>query len=72
MSKSLISIHDSISGETIVREMTDEELLAVKQYKKDSENQAEQFKMTEAAKQSAQAKLAALGLTEEEVASILG
>ena len=72
MSKSLTSFHDSISGETIVREMTDEELLAVKQYKKDSENQAEQFKMTEAAKQSAQAKLAALGLTEEEVASILG
>ena len=72
MSKSLISIHDSISGETIVREMTDAEFNAAQQYKKDSENQAEQFKMTEAAKQSAQAKLAALGLTPDEVAAIVG
>jgi hypothetical protein len=60
------------NGVEVIREMTDDEYA---QHLKDLEaakirNNAEADKL--AAKQSAQAKLAALGLTEEEVASILG
>jgi len=60
------------SGEVIKREFTPDE---VKSYEaanliSDAKNKAEADKA--AAKQSAQAKLFALGLTEEEVASILG
>jgi hypothetical protein len=60
------------TGESIERDLTAEELKRFQADKDEvaKDKQAEIHKL--AAKQSAQAKLAALGLTEEEVASILG
>jgi hypothetical protein len=70
--KQFINEFDAITGENISREMTDAEL---KQYaidqiatKKRQEVEAEQL----AIKVSAIAKLAALGLTEDEAKAILG
>ena len=64
------------SGETVEREMTTAETKAhddaVALSKKAQEAEAKAEADTVAAKASAQAKLATLGLTEEEVASILG
>ena len=64
-----IKIYDCKTGETIVREMTDEEFL---QYQSDlakfeSEKQAEQAK-----KDARQALLNRLGITEEEAQLLLG
>ena len=60
------------TGETYSREFTEAEYADFKEIQAacevNSQNKADKL----AAKQSAQAKLAALGLTEEEVASILG
>lgn len=67
-----ISIHDTATNEVIVRDMTDDEL---EQYQIDlSEMQAgtEKFDARIAAKASAIAKLAALGLTEDEAKAIIG
>lgn len=60
------------TGEILERELNAEE---IKQQSADEKEYAKAQKVEAdklAAKQSAQAKLAALGLTEEEVASILG
>jgi len=60
------------TGEVIERELTAAE---IKQQAADEKEYAKAQKVEAdklAAKQSAEAKLAALGLTEEEVASILG
>ena len=72
MSKPTIKIHNIKTDEVIEREMNASEM-------KTFENSGAEFqkiKLAEAekaaVKQSAQAKLAALGLTEEEVASIIG
>ena len=60
------------SGETIEREASMEELSAIeienKSYLKSKKLEADKV----AAKQSAQAKLAALGLTPDEVATVVG
>jgi len=60
------------SGETIEREASAEELSAIeienKSYVKSKKLEADKA----AAKASAQAKLAALGLTDDEVAAIVG
>lgn len=72
MKNNLIDRTITESGEIIERPFTEDEVIyynQLKQNRKD-ELQAEADKAT--AKTSAQAKLAALGLTEEEVASILG
>lgn len=70
--KPMVRLHDVATNKIIDREMNDLELKDyykdLEIYKKWQETQADKV----AAKQSAQAKLAALGLTEEEVASILG
>ena len=76
MKRPIVSIHNSETNEIIEREMEDSELAV---YKSDIA-ESKQFQIDKAkaeadkasAKASAQAKLAALGLTEEEVASILG
>jgi len=72
MTKPTIIFHNAETGEIVERKMNASEI-------KEFENSGAEFqkiKLAEAdkaaAKQSAQAKLAALGLTEEEVASILG
>jgi hypothetical protein len=58
---------DASTGEVIERDFTPEEIA-----QRDSEAQIEQQKLEakEAAKASAVAKLAALGLTEEEIAAL--
>ena len=70
--KPLITIHNCETQEIIEREMTDEEFFQYEIDQKDSQGIQAKIKIEKAAKASAQAKLAALGLTEEEVASILG
>lgn len=70
--KPQISIHNAKTDEIIIREMTDEEY---EQHKIDvAQMQAESAKFDAyvSAKESAIAKLAALGLTEDEAKAILG
>lgn len=72
MTKPIITIHNLETNEIIEREMNAAEYA---QYQIDQEaikNRAKAEADKVAAKASAQAKLAALGLTEEEVVSILG
>lgn len=72
MAKPKIADHNIATGEMIVREMTDEEF---DQYQLDvAAAQAESEKMNAriTAKTSAIAKLAALGLTEDEAKAIIG
>lgn len=68
-----ISEHDAISDEIIVRDMTKEELA---QFEAEAKLQAEAKAAKETAatelKASAMAKLAALGLTEDEAKAIIG
>lgn len=67
MTNPMIRIHDTNSGEIIDREMSKEEFEAYK-------NGIESIKMQDAKKQNdrekALAKLAALGLTEDEIAAL--
>lgn len=64
-----IAEHDSITGETIVRDMTDAELAQHELDKAEAAKQAE----AEAAKQAArQAVLDKLGLTANEAQALLG
>ena len=70
MKRPLITEHNCETGNVITREMTDEELL---QYEKDVARIQELEKAEtekENVKQSAFKKLAALGLTEEEIAAL--
>ena len=64
------------TNEEITRDMNADELAWFIPYAKEANDKFDNAEQVEAdklaAKQSAQAKLAALGLTEEEVASILG
>jgi hypothetical protein len=63
---------DVLTGEYSERDLTLEEVADVKKMEKAHEETKKAIIAKAEAKQSAQAKLAALGLTEEEVASILG
>lgn len=70
MKKPTIRIHDTEKDEIIDREMTDEEY---NDYLRVAKEQEERLKIeTEkiVTRQSALAKLAALGLTEEEIAAL--
>lgn len=71
-----IAILDVTTGKTQVVEMTEEQLA---QYEKDrieaearAEAQAKALEEQEAAKKSAMEKLAALGLTDEEIQALAG
>jgi hypothetical protein len=75
MARPSIQIHDAATGETIVREMNDDEFV---QFQADAEQAlaeraAEEAAIAaqEASRASAIEKLAALGLTESEVAAII-
>ncbi|CAB4163075.1 hypothetical protein UFOVP799_9 [uncultured Caudovirales phage] len=68
----MVRITDLATGEVLDREMTDEELKVRELDLIESVAQELKRNTAQNAKASAQAKLAALGLTEEEVASILG
>ena len=70
MSNPMIRIHNTETGEIIDREMNAEEL---KQYKTDQERELKQRakdEATAATKAAAQAKLAALGLTVEDLTAL--
>ena len=63
---------DVLTGEYSERDLTSEEVAEVKKMEK-AHDEIKKAKADKAeARVSAQAKLAALGLTEEEIASILG
>lgn len=75
MSRPKIVIHNAATGETVEREMNDEEFA---QYELDQiaaqeQKAAEEAELArqQAAKESALSKLAAIGLTEEEAATII-
>lgn len=70
--KPLITIHNCETQEIIEREMTDEEFFQYEIDQKDSLGIQAKIKIEKAAKASAQAKLAALGLTPDEVTAIIG
>ena len=72
MTKSMMTITNAQTGEQIEREFTPEEYAQQVKDKADSLAFKQEMKDKENAKASAQTKLAALGLTKEEVASILG
>ena len=70
MTKEMITIHDIETGEISQREMTAEELA---QRKADQEDQAlflQQKAEAKATKETAQAKLAALGLTTDDLKAL--
>lgn len=70
MSKPMIRIHDLINDKIIDREMNDEELEQL-QISINSHAQAmAEMEAKDNVRQSALAKLAALGLTEEEIAAL--
>jgi len=73
MTKNTITITDE-QGVTITRDMTNEESLAFDNFRKDSVEKRLAREAEESAKQlakeSALAKLAALGLTSEEISAI--
>lgn len=67
-----IADHNTATNEVIIRDMTDAELA---QYQLDIENakaESAKFEAKLAVKEAALAKLAALGLTEDEAKAIIG
>lgn len=75
MSRPTKIIHDAATGETVVVDLTDEEiadrkLMAEEFAREEAERETAQA-AKETARESALAKLAALGLTEEEASTII-
>lgn len=69
MTKAQIQIHDVLTGEIVVREMTTDELAQLEKDKKQAQLDAQ----AQTAKQTArQAVLDKLGLTADEAAALLG
>jgi DNA-binding NarL/FixJ family response regulator len=67
MTEKIVTIFDASSGELVERQMTEDEVIFIQQV------QAEDLARKEsklAARESALAKLAALGLTEEEIGAL--
>ncbi len=70
MTKPTVRIHDIAADKIIDREMTDEEYAEYKENLiKEDEQQAKEYAM-QVAKEVAQAKLAALGLTTEDLSAL--
>jgi Holliday junction resolvasome RuvABC DNA-binding subunit len=72
MSNPTITIHDLKSAEVITREMTKEELAQVEIDKANEQAKQAEQSAKKAARQSALDKLAALGLSPEEISAITG
>jgi hypothetical protein len=72
MAKEMIRIHDVETGEVIDREMTTEELAQLAKDRAEVEATKAKFEAALAAKKSAIEKLAALGLSADEVNALLG
>lgn len=70
MSKPIILFHDVSKDEAIEREMTNEEYEKYLEYEEKMKKEYEAKIAQENLRQSALAKLAALGLTKEEIASL--
>jgi hypothetical protein len=66
----LETFHDALTGETITRELTAEEIDAIPEINDESIEARIQARLE--ARASASAKLSALGLTEEEINAIIG
>lgn len=67
MSDFIVSIFDGNTGETIERQMTNDEIADLQAQQLENENFQAQRDAKIAARESALAKLAALGLTQEEI-----
>jgi hypothetical protein len=65
-----ITIFDAATQEVIEREATSAELAFIKSVDEENKKNQEAFEASQKAKQSALAKLAALGLTEAEIAAL--
>jgi hypothetical protein len=65
------TFYDALTGETITRELTPEEIAALPEPLNEESIEAQSQARLEA-KASASAKLATLGLTEEEINAIIG
>jgi DNA-binding NarL/FixJ family response regulator len=63
-------ISDALTGEIITRELTAEESLALSESIQEAENDLAEQAAKIASRESALAKLAALGLTEDEIAAL--
>ena len=72
MSENLVKIHNSSTGKDVLREMTEEEKNDYQQKLTHFENLQAKKIQQQALKDSANAKLLALGLSPEEVAAITG
>lgn len=72
MSKEMIRIHDVETGEVIDREMTTEELAQLAKDRAEAEATKAKVEAADTAKKSAIAKLAALGLSADEVNALIG
>lgn len=72
MAKEMIRIHDVETGEIVDREMTVDELDQLSKDRLEFQVITEKIEAAKAAKDSAMAKLAALGLTEDEAKAIIG
>ena len=70
--KPIIAIQNLETEEVITREMTDEEFKEYEQERKAIEAKNKELAKIEAARHSAIEKLAALGLTEDEIKAIAG
>lgn len=72
MSNPMTRIHNAITGETIDREMTDDEYAEYLQSIEKNNQARAEMEAKENARQTALNKLIDLGLTEEEVKAFLG
>jgi predicted GIY-YIG superfamily endonuclease len=70
MIKPQVKEHNSQTGEEITREMTDVELIQYKAFQEAALQAIEDAKAAEIAKEIAQAKLAALGLTADDLKAL--
>ena len=70
MSKPTIRIHNMATDEVIDREMTDAEYAEYKEQQANDAAMAQAREVTEIAKAAAQAKLAALGLTTDDLKAL--
>jgi hypothetical protein len=68
---STVTIINATTGETIVREMTDAELAQKELDAAAVEAEKQAIAEREAARQSGRAKLAALGLTDQEIDALI-
>jgi peptidoglycan hydrolase CwlO-like protein len=72
MTKKMIRIHDVETGEVVDREMTTDEINQLEADRFEFQSMTEKIEARKAAKDSAIAKLAALGLTEDEAKAVMG